>query len=77
MRGYSQAVIEANEGAPPGLGVALGTVLIVTRYAVGTAAKELAVSRQTVYDWISGKTIPGKSYHDSIMALIEKLSTEK
>ena len=77
MRGYSQAVIEANEGAPPGLGATLGAVLITTRYPVSRAAKELAVSRQTVYDWISGNTIPSEPKEALINDLIEKLTAEE
>jgi hypothetical protein len=76
MRGYSQHIIEANENAPPGLGVALGTLLIATKYPASLAAKELEVSRQTVYDWISGKAIPNKNKHELIAVMVNKLSKE-
>lgn len=74
MRGYSQIVIEINQSAPPGLGVTLGALLIKNKYAVSRAAVELEVSRQTVYDWISGKAQPLRSKTIAITNLINKLS---
>lgn len=76
MRGYSQSIIEANENAAPGVGVALGALLIAAKYPVSTAAKELEVSRQTVYDWISGKAKPTKRKNELIAAFIDKLTAE-
>ena len=74
MRGYSQSIIEANQNAAPGMGVALGALLIALKYPVSRAAKDLEVSRQTVYDWISGKAIPTPTKNQLITALITKLS---
>lgn len=74
MRGYSQSIIEANQNAAPGLGVALGAVLIALKYPVSQAAKDLEVSRQTVYDWISGKAIPAQTKSQLINKLMTKLS---
>lgn len=76
MRGYSQIVIEANQSADPGLGVTLGALLIVKKYPVSRVAVELEVSRQTVYDWISGKAKPLRSKTVAITNLIDKLSAE-
>lgn len=76
MRGYSQSIIEANQNAKEGLGVLLGTVLIAKKYPVSLAAKELEVSRQTVYDWISGKAIPIKSKTKIIAEMIDRLASE-
>lgn len=76
MRGYSQSIIEANQSAKEGLGVLLGTVLIAKKYPVSLAAKELEVSRQTVYDWISGKSIPYKSKTKIIAEMIDRLASE-
>lgn len=76
MRGYSQSIIEANQNAEEGLGVLLGAVLIAKKYPVSLAAKELEVSRQTVYDWISGKAKPFKSKNENIARLIDRLATE-
>jgi hypothetical protein len=74
MRGYSQSIIEANQNAAPGMGVALGALLIALKYPVSRAAKDLEVSRQTVYDWISGKAIPTPTKNQLITDLIDKLS---
>jgi hypothetical protein len=76
VRGYSQIVIEANQSADPGLGVTLGALLIVKKYPVSRVAVELEVSRQTVYDWISGKAKPLRSKTVAITNLIDKLSAE-
>jgi hypothetical protein len=74
MRGYSQSIIEANQNAKEGLGVLLGAVLIAKKYPVSVAAKELEVSRQTVYDWISGKAIPVKAKTQKIASMIDRLA---
>jgi predicted transcriptional regulator len=76
MRGYSQSIIEANQNAKEGLGVLLGSVLIAKKYPVSLAAKELEVSRQTVYDWISGKATPIKSKTKIIAEMIDRLASE-
>jgi hypothetical protein len=76
VRGYSQIVIEANQSADPGLGVTLGALLIVKKYPVSRVAVELEVSRQTVYDWISGKAKPLRSKTVAITNLIDKLTAE-
>jgi|TARA_R110000803_G_scaffold192241_3_gene255012 DNA-binding transcriptional regulator YiaG len=75
MRGYSQIVIENNQSAKNSLGVSLGAVCIKTKYPAQEVANRLNISRQTVYDWFSGKSKPHKSKHDLIQALIEELST--
>lgn len=76
MRGYSQSIIEANQNAAPSLGVALGALLITAKYPVSQAAKDLEVSRQTVYDWISGKAKPLSVKTELITAMIDRLSKE-
>lgn len=76
MRGYSQSIIEANQNAKEGLGVLFGSVLILKKYPVTTVAKELEVSRQTVYDWISGKAIPNRSKSEAIAKMIDRLAAE-
>lgn len=76
MRGYSQAIIEANQAAKPSLGVMLGTLLIASKYSASMAAKELEVSRQTIYDWISGKKIPNRTKNEAIAKLIDKLANQ-
>tara|TARA_R110000751_G_scaffold64305_1_gene132190 strand:+ start:904 stop:1167 length:264 start_codon:yes stop_codon:yes gene_type:complete len=78
MRGYSQLVIELNEGANKTLDIKIGALLgkacIESRYPVTTVANELNVSRQTVYDWFSGKAIPTKSKRDMINNLIQQIN---
>jgi hypothetical protein len=76
MRGYSQSIIEANQNAAPGVGVALGALLIAVKYPVTQAAKDLEVSRQTVYDWISGKAKPTSTKNQLISDLIDRLTKE-
>tara|TARA_R110000772_G_scaffold32788_2_gene80051 strand:- start:4045 stop:4272 length:228 start_codon:yes stop_codon:yes gene_type:complete len=75
MRGYSQNIIEANEDAGDSIGVYLGKILIEYRYPAAEAAKELDVSRQTVYDWITGRTTPYKAKHEIIKRLIAKVKS--
>lgn len=74
MRGYSQSVIEANQSASPNLGVTLGALLISLKYPVRAASAELGVSRQTIYDWISGKAKPLEAKTIAIGELINRLS---
>jgi hypothetical protein len=76
MRGYSQSIVEANQMADPGLGVALGAVCISLKYPVAKVSKELGVSRQAVYDWVIGKTKPAKNKELAINELIARLTTE-
>jgi|TARA_R110000751_G_scaffold15400_1_gene49994 transcriptional regulator with XRE-family HTH domain len=80
MRGYSQIVIEANqkallvvEGDKPAA-LRLGEMCISKRYAAAAVAKKLNVSRQTVYDWFSGKAMPQPARETEIKELIEELS---
>jgi|TARA_R110000744_G_scaffold147568_1_gene260516 predicted transcriptional regulator len=80
MRGYAQIVIEANqkallsiEGEAP-LALRLGEVCIAKRYSIMAVAEKLNVSRQTVYDWFSGKATPQVAKNDEIKVLIEELA---
>ena len=73
MRGYSQAIVEANAAAPAGPGVQLGAVCIALKYPASQVAKALNVSRQTVYDWFSGKTKPNKEKEFGIQELIKTI----
>lgn len=62
--------------ADPGLGVALGAVCISIKYPVAKVSKDLGVSRQTIYDWVSGKTNPARAKEQQINELIQRLTTE-
>tara|TARA_R110000796_G_scaffold136475_7_gene252498 strand:- start:764 stop:1024 length:261 start_codon:yes stop_codon:yes gene_type:complete len=83
MRGYSQIVIEANQNAivlhdgdetEVPLALRLGEMCIAKRYPAAAVAEKLNLSRQTVYDWFSGKATPQVSKNDKIKDLIEELS---
>ena len=74
MRGYSQNIIEANHKASDTTGTLLGKLCIALKYPASQVAKELNVSRQTVYDWFSGKTKPSKRTESKVAALINKIN---
>lgn len=74
MRGYSQVIIEANEAAENNPGVELGSLCIRLKFPVTQVAKKLNISRQSVYDWFSGRTKPSRSFYPKINELIEELS---
>tara|TARA_R110000822_G_scaffold322_5_gene1351 strand:+ start:1387 stop:1632 length:246 start_codon:yes stop_codon:yes gene_type:complete len=74
MRGYSQVVMEANQNAEKTIGVELGTLCIKLKYPVQKVAERLHISRQSVYDWFSGKAKPAKSKHDLVQKLMEELT---
>jgi DNA-binding XRE family transcriptional regulator len=74
MRGYSQIIIETNQKATETVGTLLGALCISLKYPVSQVAKELNVSRQTVYDWFSGKTKPSKQVEHKVSALINKIN---
>ena len=74
MRGYSQGLIETNQNAKESIGTLLGRLCISLKYPVSQVAKDLQVSRQTVYDWFSGKTKPSKLTEFKITTLIEKIN---
>ncbi len=74
MRGYSQVIIEANQRAKETVGTLLGKLCISLKYPASQVAKDLNVSRQTVYDWFSGKTRPSKRTELKVSALINKIN---
>ncbi len=74
MRGYSQVIIEANARAKETTGTLLGKLCIALKYPASQVSKELNVSRQTVYDWFSGKTRPSKRVEQKVIALMAKMN---
>ena len=74
MRGYSQNIIEANHKASDTTGTLLGKLCIALKYPASQVAKELHVSRQTVYDWFSGKAKPSRKLDQKIKELIVNLN---
>lgn len=74
MRGYSQIIIETNLKAKKTTGTILGALCISLKYPVSQVAKKLNVSRQTVYDWFSGKARPSRKFDIKIKELIVNLN---
>ncbi len=57
--GYSLRLAELNRSADQqSLGVRLGRVCISENIPVSNVAKRLGVSRQTIYNWFSGASVP-------------------
>jgi DNA-binding transcriptional regulator YiaG len=77
MRGYSQAIVEANLQAKETIGTILGSMCISLKYPASQVAKKLQVSRQTVYDWFSGRKKPAVRHQLKIKELIVTLNTKK
>ena len=76
MRGYSQSIIEANKKAKETTGTLFGRMCIARKYPASQVAKELHVSRQTVYDWFSGRTKPSRHLEPSVKSFLEKLQVK-
>ena len=77
MRGYSQIIIESNQKAKETAGTLLGKLCITLKYPASQVAKDLNVSRQTVYDWFSGKTKPSRRLEVLIGNLIGHIQQQK
>jgi transcriptional regulator with XRE-family HTH domain len=73
-KGYSVKVAEDIKSADASsLGVRLGTACLVKGVVVATVAKDLGVSRQTVYHWFCGGRTPHEQYRQRIADYIEAL----
>lgn len=71
--GYSARVIKANVFQDDSLlGVKLGRLCIALDIPVSAIAKDAGVSKQTVYNWFTGKCAP----HPSLTAKIQELITQ-
>lgn len=58
-QGYTTYMVEANrKGSRRHLGVALGRVCIRARIPVADVATKFNVSRQSVYSWFKGESVP-------------------
>ena len=77
MRGYSQTIVEANVQAKETIGTILGAMCIALKYPASQVAKKLNVSRQTVYDWFSGRKKPTPRHQLRIRELIVTLDSKK
>lgn len=65
-------MIENNTKASETSGTLLGKLCIALKYPASQVAKDLNVSRQTVYDWFSGKAKPSKHLELRILEFIDK-----
>lgn len=71
MLGYTLALVKTNKAANGrGLGVKLGRVCIRNDVPVQTVAYHFKVSRQTIYNWFSGKRHPQATMHAGIESYI-------
>ena len=65
--GYSQSLVLANKEADAkSLGVALGRFCIEREITATAVARELGVSRMTVYNWFWGEFAPSPAYSEQI-----------
>lgn len=72
--GYSLNVILLNQKAEQRLlGVKLGKKCIKCGVPVSRVAKELGVSRQTVYNWFIGAYEPKSNYTEAVKQLIKDI----
>jgi len=75
MQGYTIRVAEAINSADGNLvGVQLGRLCIKHDISVSQVARDLGVTRQTVYSWFSGKSEPQVYYATSVRRMIEELT---
>jgi hypothetical protein len=73
--GYSLRLVKLNGAAlVSSLGVQLGRACIEHNVPVVAVAEHLGVSRQTVYNWFIGRSIPMKSTEQKINRFILSLS---
>jgi len=69
--GYSLRLVQLNKRANArSLGVKLGRTCIKLGVPVAEVAYDLAVSRQTVYNWFTGLNKPNKQTAEEISELI-------
>lgn len=74
MSGYSLNLMLANKSADSKhIGVALGRICIKAGVSVSSIAEEFNVSRQTVYNWFEGRSIPNNRTVEPIKKYIATL----
>jgi DNA-binding XRE family transcriptional regulator len=75
MQGYTIRVAEATNNADGSLvGVQLGRLCIKHDISVSQVARDLGVTRQTIYSWFSGKSEPQAYYATSVRRMLEELT---
>lgn len=73
LRGYSFRLFKANRTADPtNIGVQLGRYCIEHDISVYEVAEMFDVSRQTIYSWFVGASVPHKTKAEKIQALLKK-----
>lgn len=76
--GYSMRFVTANkEASIRHIGVRLGRLCIKEDIPIQDIAKKLAVSRQSVYNWFIGTTLPHPKMREKIRILMGDLSKLK
>jgi transcriptional regulator with XRE-family HTH domain len=74
MQGYSIRIAEAIKNADGDLlGVQLGRLCLERDISVAEVARTLKVTRQTVYGWFSGTTLPQTSHESGIRAWLDDI----
>lgn len=75
--GYSARLIKLNKQADSKLiGVRLGRMCIRHDVPVSVVASTLGVSRQTVYNWFAGGSIPQTVFMERIKRLLASLNSK-
>ena len=76
--GYSARLIDTNKKADQKLmGVKLGRVCVKENIPVVEVAQNFGVSRQTVYNWFCGITIPHETCTDTVKLFIASFKPSK
>lgn len=76
-RGYSRKFAEANKKADSShVGVQLGRICIAQDIPVPDVAEYLGVSRQAVYLWFLGRSMPHPQMRETLKQLITKLKAK-
>jgi plasmid maintenance system antidote protein VapI len=76
--GYSRKLVRANyEADTSQVGVFLGRQCMVKDIPVKKVAKDLGVTRQTVYLWFTGQVDPHPDMASKIRAYIAKINREQ
>lgn len=72
--GYSTHIVQKNnEADPEHIGVRLGRVCISRKVPVSKLAEGFGVSRQTIYNWFCGDTIPSDDKYVLVEAYLSSL----
>jgi len=77
-KGYSRKFVDANKKADQrNIGVQLGRICILRDIPVQDAAEFIGVSRQAVYMWFLGKSLPHPNMRETLQELIANLKAKQ